>query len=442
MNKIKSHILLLAMILIVAAGCSKSGNDDSGSLLRTIPADASSVVLINLDETVKSIGGKTDGSSIQLPAEIKKAVAESEALSDRNKQVFDDICAGETGISITSLAYFSAARSYVTGLLNDPDKFVAYAKKIQVNPNDTSAMPVDVVEENGSRLIGRNTVVIGNQFWVCTEGTPDIEQLDYYRSLNDKQSYTSSETAPLLLEKGKVVTFVADVKRSFDRMPESTYLRMGASLMFDDIAYLAGTAHFQKKSLISSSKVLNSKMKPADLLLPSEKIDEEVVKSLNKNGDVFMAAGIPKKLSKKISDTLASLIGPNSNSIASPLQQIDGTSAACFDLNGNSLLAHISTTGKDFASLSGMLQMLPGVTVTRDGDMLTLKYGDTGVASGSLTAESAAAKLKGAWIGIVSSDLPAKGMNTVARLVPDDKSVRLDIEVEGGVDAIMTAILK
>lgn len=442
MIKIKSHILLLAMTLIVAAGCSRSGSDDSGSLLRTIPADASSVVLINLDETVKSLGGKTDGTTIQFPADIKKAVADSEAISDHNKQIFDDICAGETGISISSLVYFSAARSYVTGLLNDPDKFVAYAQKSQVNPNDTSAMPVAVTDDKGIRQIGRNTVVIGNQFWVCTEGTPDTEQLDYYRRLNDNQSYASSETAPLLLEKDKVVTFVADVKRSFDRMPESTYLRMAASLMFDDIAYLAGTAHFQKKNFICSSKVLNSKMKPADLLLPSEKIDVEVVKSLNKNGDVFMAAGIPKKLSKKIADALASLIGPNSSSMASALQQIDGTSAACFDINGNSVLAHISTTGKDFASLSGMLQMLPGVTVTREGDMLTLKYGDTGVASGSLTAENAAAKLKGAWIGVVSSDVPAKGMNTVGRLVPDDKSLKLDIEVEGGLDALMTAILK
>lgn len=434
-------ILMLAITLILAAGCSKSGNNDNSSLLRTIPADASSVVLLNLEQTVNSLRCKTDGTTIQLSDEIKNAVAQSNAISDKNKQIFKDICDGQTGISITSLAFFSAARSYVTGLLNDPDKFVAYMQKQQESPEDSIPAP-SVKEENGVTLIGKGTVVIGNQFWVCTEGTPDTEQLKYYLTLNDKQSYSSNETAPLLLEEGKVVAYVADVKRTFDRLPESTYLRMGASLMFDDIAYVAGTAHFEKKQLLSSSRVLNSKMQPAQLTLPTEKIDGDVVKSIGKNGDVFIAAGISEKLSKKISEGLTTAFGSNLAVVANPLQQLDGTTAICMDMKGNCAIARISTTGKDFGSLSNLLQMLPGVSVTRDGDMLTVRYGESGVATGTLTADEAAARLKGAWIGMMSADVPTKGMSTVVRLVPEGKSLEMQLEIDGGLDALMTALLR
>lgn len=442
MKKTRIHFLCLAVILLLAAACSKSGNDDSKSLLHTIPADASSVVILNIDRAAESLGCKTDGTTLDVAPDIKKAVAESQAISKKNKQIFDDICQGKTGVSLTSLAFFSASRSYITGLLNDPEKFVDYMQESLKNPNDSTQSRSMVVEENGATIINSTIVVIGNQFWTCTEGTPDTDQLKYYQGLKDNQSYIESETAPLLLESDKVLTYVADVSKTLARMPESTYTRMGASLMFKDIAYMAGTAHFEKKNFISSSKVLNSKMQPAELLLPTEKIDVDVVKSLNRNGDVFIAAGISDKLSKKISESIATLLGASGNSVATAIQQIDGTTAICFDLTGESALAKISTTGKDFASLSNLLQIIPGVSVTRDADMLTLKYDESGVANAALTADEAAEKLKGAWIGAVSSDVPAKGMNTVMRLVPENKSLVLDIDVEGGLEALMTAILK
>lgn len=434
--------MLLATMLLMAASCGKKGNDDARSLLSTVPADASSVVLVNLQQTLESLGCKTDGSTITLSKEMEKTVAESKSVSDSNKRIFQDICSGETGVSVTSLAFFSAARSYVTGLLNDPDKFVAYAAKMTA-PGDSlggSAATADVVEEGGARMVG-NTVVIGNQFWICTGGSPDVEQLKYYQNLNDKQSYASSETAPLLLESGKVVTFVADVKRSFDRLPESTYTRMAASVMFDDIAYIAGTAHFEKKNLLSTSRVLNSKMKPADLLLPTEKIDLSAVKGLDCGGDFFVAAGVSQKLTKKIAGALSTMMGPSAKTMTTALEQIDGTAAAAMDMTNNTLAARIQTTGKDFATLSNMLQILPGVSVTRDGDTVTVRYGD-GAPSGQLTAAMAADRMKGAWIGFVAGDTPARGMTTVARLMPENKSLKLEVEIEGGVDAMMTTIFR
>lgn len=440
MKNLTSHVLLIAAMILMAASCSKKGNDDADSLLRTIPADASSVVLVNLQQTLSGLDCKTDGTTITLSKEMEKTISESKAVSDRNKQIFRDVCEGKTGVSISSLAFFSAARSYVTGLLNDPDKFVAYASGDALrDPLDSVPAP-KITEVDGARIIG-NTVVIGNQFWICTAGTPDVEQLKYYQNLNDRQSYASNETAPLLLTGDKVVTYVADVKRSFDRLPESTYMRMGASLMFEDIAYVAGSAHFEKKSVISSSQVLNSDMKPANLLLPTEKIDASLVKSLDANGDVFVAAGLSKKLSKKISDALSSIMGPNAKGMASALEQIDGTSAICLDLNNENMTARIETTGKDFATLSNMLQIIPGISVTRDGDTVNIRYG-TGTPSGAMSAAQAADKMKGAWIAVIASGTPAQGMTTVARLIPENKSLKLDVEIDGGVDALITALFK
>ncbi|MDE6511553.1 MAG: hypothetical protein K2L00_05620, partial [Muribaculaceae bacterium] len=130
MKKLSHSFLVMLTLLFMAAACSKSSNgDDAASLLRTVPADASSVVLVNIAHTVESLGGSTDGSAVKLPDDLLKAIDGSEAIKPEDKRDFKEICAGETGIAMSAIAFFSAARDYVTGLLNDPDKFIAYMEK-------------------------------------------------------------------------------------------------------------------------------------------------------------------------------------------------------------------------------------------------------------------------------------------------------------------------
>ena len=59
-----------------------------------------------------------------------------------------------------------------------------------------------------------------------------------------------------------------------------------------------------------------------------------------------------------------------------------------------------------------------------------------------LYKSEAADKLKGAWIGIVSNGMIARDVTAVIKLSVDKKSLRLDFEAEGGVDALITAITK
>lgn len=431
MKKLSYSLLSVMLLLLVAVSCSKSSNDDAVYLLRTVPADASSVAVINVENALEKIGGKTDGSTIQLSKEHTKAIEESHALRDEDKQRIKDFCGGDTGMAFNSFVVFSAARSYITGLLNDPDKFLEYEKK--QNPE------YSVVEEDGARLLGP-IAVIGNQFWICT-GRPDVDQLKYYQKLNERQSYASSDAASLLSDTDKALTFVADVNKLISIMPDATYARLGSSLIFKDMAYAAGYVDINKQNVEASVSVLDSDMKPAELLLPSDKVDASVVKSLGDSGNLYAALAVSPKLTKKITDMAGSFMGGNSSGISSMLGAVDGTIALRTDASMSDVEAKIQTNGNDFAGLSTMLQNTFGMSVTRDGSLLTAVRGGSDF-KGNLTSSKVADKMKGAWIALVDDGVIVRNVVTVARLVPEKKSLRLDVEIEGGLDILMKEFLK
>ncbi|MDE6480135.1 MAG: hypothetical protein K2L45_07665 [Muribaculaceae bacterium] len=433
MKKLNYSFLAIVALLLVVVSCSKSeSGNDADSLLRTVPADASSVALCNVAYIVDRLGGSTDGSTIKLSKEHTKAIKESQALKEKDKKHIMDVLEGQTGMALNSFVYFSAARTYITGLLNDPDKFIAYEQ--EQNPS------YQWRDEDGGKVLG-SLAVVGNQFWICTTGTPDVEQLKYYQQLNDKQSYVSSDAVSLLSDTEKAITFVADVKKSIAFLPNSTYLRIGSSLIFDDMSYVAGYVDIEKKNIMASAAVLNSDMKPSELLLPTEKIDASIVKSLGESGDVVAAMGISQKLVKKISDAAGTALGQGSDALAGMLQAIDGTVAVRAKSSLDDVEAKMQTNGKDFADLANVINSFLGLTVSRDGNILTAVRGNKDF-NGPITSQKAAEKLKGAWIGVVSDGMLVRNVVSVTRLVPEKKSLRLDIEAEGGVDAFLNAVLK
>ena len=433
MKKLSYKFLAIFVLLFVVVSCSKSeSGNDAESLLRTVPADASSVALCNLAYIVDRLGGNTDGSTIKLSKEHTKAIKESQALKENDKKHIIDALEGKTGLALNSFVYFSAARTYITGLLNDPEKFIAYEQ--EQNPS------LQWRDEDGGKVLGP-LAVVGNQFWICTTGTPDVEQLKYYQQLNDKQSYVSSDAVSLLSDTEKAITFVADVKKSIAFLPNSTYLRIGSSLIFNDMSYVAGYLDVEKKNIMASAAVLDSDMKPAELLLPVEKIDASIVKSLGESGDIVAAMGISQKLVKKISDVVGTAMGQGSEVLSGVLQSIDGTVAARADSSLDNVEAKVQTNGKDFADLANMINSFLGLTVSRDGNILTAVRGNKDF-KGSIASQKAAEKLKGAWIGVMSDGMLVRDVVTVVRLVPEKKSLRLDIEAEGVVDAFLNAMMK
>ncbi len=216
---------------------------------------------------------------------------------------------------------------------------------------------------------------------------------------------------------------------------------MGSSLIFNDMTYVAGYADVEKKNIKASAAVLNSDMKPAELLLPAEKIDAGVVKSLGGGGDFVAAVGISEKLTKKISDIAGTAMGDGSKAFIGMLQAVDGTIAVKANSSFGDVVAKVETNGQDFADLSNILKSFLDMTVARDGNVLTAFRGNRDF-TGPVSADNAADKLKGAWIGVISDSFIARDVVMVARLVPEKKSLRLDFEAEGGVDAFLNAILK
>lgn len=435
MKKTVSYLMLVAMILVMAAGCSK-GNNDAESLIRTVPADAANVAVLNIARTIENLGCSTDGSTVKLSSDIQKFIDSDKSMSDKNRRMIKDFCEGKTGMAISSLVFFSASRTYVTGLLDDPDKFVEYMCSETVNG---SKLDAPVADANGARTVG-DFVVIGNQFWTAMEGTADAEQLKYYQGLNEQQSYASSPAASLLKE-DKALTFVADVNKLMSTMREGGAVNMVSSLLVEDLTYVAGNADFDKKKLKMTAKVLDSDMKHAQLLLPAKNIDTGIIKSLGGNADMYFAAGLSKSLMKKIAGIAGSALGKNASQITGPLGQIDGTVAVRGDSRMKEFEAKVQTSGKDFAEISTLLQNFSQMNVSRDGDVITVSSPEAKI-SGSMSSSDAAGKLKGAWIGCVMANMPARDMTTVVRFVSEDKSLRLDVEMEGSLDSIMTELMK
>lgn len=430
------YIMLMIMIIVMAFGCSKNGNEDADSLIRTVPADASAVAVVNLEHLIDILGSSTDGSTIKLSKDAQKFIDKSSA-SEEDKKVVKDICDGNTGIALNSIVYFSAARSYITGLLNDPNKFVDYVSNFKATDSETK---IPVIEGNGAKTIG-SVIVIGNQFWICITGTPDTEQLKYYANLNERQSFYSTKASSILLESDKAVAFVADINRATGSIPEAGSFKMGLSLMFEDLAYLSGDAEYQKNTLKVTARVLNSDMNPSKLLLPTEKIDTELIKSFGGTADSYFAIALGKKLVERISALAGMAMGNSSNQIVKTLEQIDGTVAVRGDSHLKSFEAKVQTTGNDFAELSTIIQNLFGMDVTRTGNVITAKSNKEEI-SGNISANDAADKLKGAWIGGISSDFPTKGITSVARLSSEKGSLCFELETEGDIDAIMITMMK
>ncbi|MDE6342999.1 MAG: DUF4836 family protein [Muribaculaceae bacterium] len=428
------HLTILSVLMLVVASCSKSSNDDAASLLKTVPADASSVAVVNIPHTVEALGGKIDGNKISPSKDMMKIIDGSASLTPERKALLKAICDGESGISPTALVYYSAARSYISGMLDDPDKFIAF---IQKHSSPEGEAPLTVRQENGARIVGLN-VVIGNQFWICTEGQPDVEQLKYTQQLNDRQSFAGSEAAAKLLDPDKVINFVVDYNRTMMKMPELSYVRMGMALAFEDIAYLSGSADFRKGTLVAQASVLNSEMTEADLQIPVKKLDAADIRQLKGAADIFFAIGLSPKLTKSIAESLKDI--PIAKMIAPALSEIDGTVAVRLDSSLADAEAYIQTTGKNFSDMSYIAETMLGMSVKRDGDKVIMTKGNPDF-TGTVTPEEAADKLKGAWLGFMSYSVLHRDLTTMIRLTPHKKSLMVEAEITGGVEPMLKILL-
>lgn len=421
--------LVTIFVLLMAAGCSGSNNDDARGLLETVPADASMVAVVNIHSITDALGCKNDGNGVTLSDKVRSAL---DSLDGKDKTMILDLLSGDAGVATNALVAFSAARSYVTGLLNDPDKFVAYMQQHGFNGN-----PAQVEEEDGVRIIG-NAAVIGNQFWFCRPGRPDASQVKYYQKLSSRQSYASSDVAGRLLDKDEAVTFIGDVEKVVEMAGAPSQLRLAVSLMFEDAAYIGGVVSVDKKGADIETSVLNSKLSPAKFLLPTRKIDADLIRQLSPESRLYMAAGVSADMVRKILELAKGFAMALPSEITSGISQIDGTLALCGNERSN-LQIKMQTDGKDFASLSAFAQTM-GFAATRDGDTVTLTKGDSDYGKGC-TSEKAASALKGAWFGVSMADAGGSGADVTMRAEGEKGGMKVNLRMEGDLTAMLEIFL-
>lgn len=390
----------LLMVLAILVGfthtsCTKDAPADARDLIKTVPSDATAIALINVRAMLDKSGCKSDGASVKLSPEIESAVN-----SIRNSSVKDNIKAifsGEAGVANDCCVLFMEGYdSYVTFMVNDPDKFKAFVEK-QTGENFTS--------NNNVQTCG-SFALAANQGWMRAGSNSAIngEEILKFTKLSDTQSFLSNICAEKMLEMKSDIEGWTDLNALVDLAGKSfqdrAVYRMILSSLFNDAAYATHEVNFDKGKVSLISHVLDSKGKIAKCNFSTSKVDPSTIENLGGAADLIFAISIDSKLSKQLQNIFASLAGGMGGVDSSLLKAIDGTAAAALsDLDSDyNLRAVVTTDGK--SSVASLTELLSSFgTVKRDGKSLNITKGTP--AGGDVELKEAAKLLKNAWLGCV-----------------------------------------
>ena len=185
MKRINLALALVGVLLMMAA-CSKDKSADVADLLKTVPSDASLVMVMDLESILEEMDCSVSGGVIKPGKDVIRAF---EPLTDKsqlkNLEKFND-----AGIDWTVAAIFvEGYNSYLTGFLNDSGKFK------------------DFVEERfgekwatGEINTCGNVAMEGERFWVCLNSRNTIVANDirHFNTLSEKQSILSNKNVTKL----------------------------------------------------------------------------------------------------------------------------------------------------------------------------------------------------------------------------------------------------
>lgn len=384
-------LLLFAAICLLGLSACRNEGACAEDLLKTIPADASAVAIINM-----------------------------EALNE------DSI--SNIGIEPTVAALFcEGGYNYFTGTLSNPSTFKTYIESL----NSIKFSTEDDVD------ILNNVVVKGNRFWYSFGHRIDAKTVGNFLQLTEKQSFLSQSSAKKLKEVehdmagwGNIATILNAADLGFQ---QRSMTLMGLQTLFDDPQDISFTVDLKEGELECEANILNSKGKPARVSFPTAKINLTSVNSMGGNAGILVAGELPSKFINTLNTALGK-IGPNLFSvITSAMQCIDGTIAYAYDPNTGNYNGLITTTGKNTAALTDLLSNEFGISVTRDGNYLRATKGTP---EGEPVPELSGA-LKDAMFGIVIAPQNAVSFPTLKNisriaytLKPDDGSLEMKIEVK------------
>lgn len=380
--------MALVGVLLMMAGCSKDKSADVADLLKTVPSDASLVMVMDLESILEEMDCSVSGGVIKPGKDVIKAF---EPLTDKsqlkNLEKFND-----AGIDWTVAAIFvEGYNSYLTGFLNDSGKFK------------------DFVEERfgekwatGEINTCGNVAMEGERFWVCLNSRNTIVANDirHFNTLSEKQSILSNKNVTKLQDLKTEMAGWGDISGvlNFAGLDFSSraIVKLAMETVFEDAVELEWVVDLDNDELKSEIEIINSKGGIAKFNFPVELVDGDVIRNLNVSAAGIGAVAVSKKMIEQIkaetSKESFSLIGAFVNMM---LGCVDGTAAFAIGTQ-DAVSGIISTNGHGATDLIDALKQF-GMNVNKEGDALLVSRG---VVSGPLSSADAAEMLKGSVMGV------------------------------------------
>lgn len=429
----KTLMLLFAVMATMFASCRKD-EADASDLLKTVPSDASAVVVVNVEKILSDAGCKTDGSKIIAGEEVKAALQRASA-SDRKEM--EAIFSGESGIEPSvAVIFMEGGYTYLAGTLASPDDFKAYFEK-EKQGKFTNEDGVDVL---------KNVALQGNRFWVnLAGGSIDGRNVNSFLNLSEKQSALGQPYAKKIMEVEEDMRGWGNISSLLNAsglaFQQRAVAKTSMETIFEEPSDLLFSLDFDKGEIEAKVSLLNGKGKPAKVAFPTDKLNLSTIESLNCDADILFAAAIPRKAIRQIGKSVDSQGASVLGIYLKMLDSIDGTMAVASDSKGSAMEGVVSVTGNP-TDLADFLSKTLNLAVRHEGNTLRFNNGKT---TGT-PVKTLAEPLKGAMFGGTVSNYEngPQGMKSVSfGLYPEDGSLQLRIEAattEPGENALLTIL--
>lgn len=422
LRKIGIGGILMLLVMVIAAGCSSDKSAEAEKLLKTVPADADAVALLNVEKIITETGAKEKDGKIVVPVELQKHI---DGMSDKEaRKGIQGLLNGESGISMKVICIFNGTHTLLTGLLDDPTAFKKYIEE---------GAKTEFAEEGGANVC-RNIAYIGNQFWVGLQGLPESSELVRYTKLSKSQSMASHVYADKLMELDDDLTGIADLGRALGTVGRNrAQISMAMAALFDKATLLSFTGNLGKDEIEGEVNFLNAKGEPAKYLLPTGKIDTKTIENLGGKAQTVIAGQIPAGLVSKITSMFKSFGGGLPESLTTPLEEIEGTLA--FASGPEGMTGVVSTKGTPSPQLVELVGNQTRMVVTTDGKKMLLNKGTA--PGGEMEISGAAKYFKDSMFGAVGRDIFGIEIENPEYLEgvmvkPEDGSLEINIFVKLG----------
>ena len=305
---------LVALLLVVAAGCRKGNNEGA---LDTIPSNTAYFCVVNVSKINDNLGNETrsDGD-VKLSRDFSQILDRFGKDGDEMRKMLTDNKASlDFKMPLTIFEYKGSL--ITTFFVRDEEDFRDFLKQ-----NDHTMKEKSGVWEADSRYF-----MADNQVWISEGASTFTSQtVTYLTNLDEKESLAGEEYAVSLVGGDADMSGWIDIAKltSMQYAPN-----MGANVMlntiFDGAKYLPFTLKFEDGSATAEMKVLNAKFEPAPYLIKSSGIDASLLESYKGRGSLFFAFSMEPKQIKQLLDQYGNLAGAAMKPFLDLLADIDGT---------------------------------------------------------------------------------------------------------------------